>query len=159
MALNTINEKSLNRLNQHKNDLIDLNNISTTTTDSSSLLLTRRSRTVPTTPKHTITITSEHQDSSSSSSSKANQNQSNMNKSLYWEGPPAHFMLPTHADHCRSSRSIERCPRAKGKFTRWNETINNNINLNYLTYLTNSFLFSLTFIFSQITHLYFVTSQ
>lgn len=35
---------------------------------------------------------------------------------LYWEGPPAHFMLPTHAIHCRSSRSIERCPRAcKGK--------------------------------------------
>jgi hypothetical protein len=37
---------------------------------------------------------------------------------LYWEGPPAHFMLPTHAIHCRSSRSIERCPRAcKGKRT------------------------------------------
>lgn len=30
----------------------------------------------------------------------------------YWQGPPAHFMLPTHAIHCRSSQSIERCPRA-----------------------------------------------
>ena len=41
----------------------------------------------------------------------------NTNKSgLYWEGPPAHFMLPTHAIHCRLSRSVERCPRAcKGK--------------------------------------------
>ncbi len=38
------------------------------------------------------------------------------NKNLYWEGPLAHFMLPTHAIHCRLSRSVERCPRAcKGK--------------------------------------------
>lgn len=33
-----------------------------------------------------------------------------------WEGPPAHFMLPTHSISCRSSRSVERCPKAcKGK--------------------------------------------
>jgi len=41
---------------------------------------------------------------------------------MYWEGPPAHFMLPTHAIHCRLSRSIERCPRAcKGKTHMKNE--------------------------------------
>ncbi len=36
----------------------------------------------------------------------------------YWEGPPAHFMLPTHAISCRSSRSTDRCPKAcKGKIS------------------------------------------
>jgi hypothetical protein len=35
------------------------------------------------------------------------------NKSTsYWIGPPAHFMLTTHANYARSSRSVERCPRA-----------------------------------------------
>ena len=43
-------------------------------------------------------------------------NQSSTQMKSYWEGPPAHFMLPTHAIHCRLSRSVERCPRAcKGK--------------------------------------------
>lgn len=45
-----------------------------------------------------------------------NNNNNNNRGSICWDGPPAHFMLPTHAIHCRHSRSIERCPRAcKGK--------------------------------------------
>ena len=37
-------------------------------------------------------------------------------RNLCWEGPPAHFMLPTHSICVRTSRSVERCPRAcKGK--------------------------------------------
>lgn len=80
----------------------------------------RRSRTVPTTPKHNINNNNNQQDDTKMvnvTTTTTNNNNSQLNKSLYWEGPPAHFMLPTHADHCRSSRSIERCPRAsKGNF-------------------------------------------
>ncbi len=44
------------------------------------------------------------------------QQQQQPHQSQYWEGPPAHFMLPTHAISCRSSRSTDRCPKAcKGK--------------------------------------------
>lgn len=50
-------------------------------------------------------------------------NTSQRSTEFYWIGPPAHFMLPTHAIHCRLSRSVERCPRAcKGKHTEKSNT-------------------------------------
>lgn len=62
---------------------------------------------------HKAAAASTHQQQSPNESLNTS---SALNKSLYWEGPPAHFMLPTHAIHCRLSRSVERCPRAcKGK--------------------------------------------
>lgn len=51
-------------------------------------------------------------DSSSPATMAQNRSQRALSHMLCWEGPPAHFMLPTHAIHCRSSRSVERCPRA-----------------------------------------------
>lgn len=51
-------------------------------------------------------------DSSSPATMSQNRSQRALSHMLCWEGPPAHFMLPTHAIHCRSSRSVERCPRA-----------------------------------------------
>ena len=71
---------------------------------------------MPSTPKHQQikenTINDTHLDIMMNTSSNTNNNSTR----AYWEGPPAHFMLPTHAIHCRSSRSVERCPRAcKGK--------------------------------------------
>ena len=51
-------------------------------------------------------------DNSNNNNANANANNSPRSIGLYWEGPPAHFMLPTHAIHCRLSRSVERCPRA-----------------------------------------------
>ena len=95
----------------------------------------RRSRTVPTTPMHctnkpknaqiTPAINEPPETNNTHSNFRNNiskmmcashttapNNSSSLNKSLYWEGPPAHFMLPTHAIHCRLSRSVERCPRA-----------------------------------------------
>jgi hypothetical protein len=60
---------------------------------------------------------------SGGSASSSNNNSSittiiNNKGSICWDGPPAHFMLPTHAINCRHSRSIERCPRAcKGKLS------------------------------------------
>ena len=57
-------------------------------------------------------------DSSSPATMAQNRSQRALSHMLCWEGPPAHFMLPTHAIHCRSSRSVERCPRAcKGTST------------------------------------------
>ena len=47
-----------------------------------------------------------------SSATSSSTSTSNRTGPSCWEGPPAHFMLPTHAIHCRSSQSIERCPRA-----------------------------------------------
>lgn len=114
----------------------------TESNDESLMLKSKRSRTVPSTPMHncdstkkpTIEFTSTHETTSNfrnqlskmmGHKAAAQQHQSpneslntssTLNKSLYWEGPPAHFMLPTHAIHCRLSRSVERCPRAcKGK--------------------------------------------
>ena len=97
--------------------------------------LKKRSRTVPTTPMHTTSITNnklhntkptlEFTATHETTSNFRNQlsklmvnspneslNSSTTKPSLYWEGPLAHFMLPTHAIHCRLSRSVERCPRA-----------------------------------------------
>ena len=96
----------MKRLN--RNDLSENNqhNTSSSSSNNSESQKKRRSRTVPTTPKHNLNQTDDKM---------VNTTTTTTNKS-YWEGPPAHFMLPTHADHCRSSRSVERCPRAsKGK--------------------------------------------
>ena len=124
--LNPINESSLKRLN--RNDLTDsqtnqAHNTSSSTTSSETKK--RRSRTVPTTPKHnhTLSVCNTNTTSQQTPDEKmVNTTTTSMNKSLYWEGPPAHFMLPTHADHCRSSRSVERCPRAsKGNNSKLNK--------------------------------------
>ncbi len=92
----------------------------------------RRSRTVSTTPKHyraqnnsifllqiansdPIQANASHHYRSVMQSGSNNSSITtivNNRSSLGWDGPPAHFMLPTHAINCRHSRSIERCPRA-----------------------------------------------
>ena len=80
---------------------------------------------MPSTPKHQHNHNNNNKENindthinSSTTNITITMNNTNNNNSTrtYWEGPPAHFMLPTHAIHCRSSRSVERCPRAcKGK--------------------------------------------
>lgn len=79
---------------------------------------------MPSTPKHQHNhnnnnkenINDTHINSSTTNITITMNNTNNNSTRTYWEGPPAHFMLPTHAIHCRSSRSVERCPRAcKGK--------------------------------------------
>jgi hypothetical protein len=74
-------------------------------------------------------------------------NTSQRSTEFYWVGPPAHFMLPTHAIHCRLSRSVERCPRAcKGKNTHTHSLIRY---LKALSYFFLFFLFSLLYTYKS----------
>jgi len=97
------------------------------TSETNEMSAKRRSRTVPTTPLHhpkpprqpQSAHHTDHTENTTTANFRTNLSKmmhsnasKDLNKSLYWEGPPAHFMLPTHAIHCRLSRSVERCPRA-----------------------------------------------